>query len=321
MSKLVLVAVGGNALMRTGERSLAEHQFEHAVETASTVIALIKSGHRVVLTHGNGPQIGAALVRSEIAAAHAYRMPYDCCLAATQGEIGYVLQYAMWQMMQKEHLHVPIATLITQVRVDKDDPAFTHPTKPIGPYLTKEEAKRYRQELGWTMVEKPEGYRRVVPSPYPKEIIELDAIRACVDRGLVVIAGGGGGIPVFNDHDISKGVEAVIDKDLTSAILASQLGADVFAVATGEQFVYVDFGKPTQHSLRHLTYDQCANLFAEGQFPEGSMGPKIQAAMAYIKRGGKEAIITDATHLLRAIDGEAGTRIVASEQPVEFDWP
>ncbi len=321
MSKLVLVAVGGNALMRTGEPSLAEHQFEHAVETASTVVALIKSGHRVVLTHGNGPQIGAALVRSEIAAAHAYRMPYDCCLAATQGEIGYVLQYAMWQMMQREHLHVPIATLVTQVRVDKDDPAFTHPTKPIGPFLTKEEAERYRLELGWTMVEKPEGYRRVVPSPYPKEIIELDAIRACVDRGLVVIAGGGGGIPVFNDHDITKGVEAVIDKDLTSAILASQLGADVFAVATGEEFVYVDFGRPTQHSLRHLTYDQCASFLAEGQFPEGSMGPKIQAAMAYIERGGKEAIITDAAHLYRAINGEAGTHIVASVQPVEFDWP
>lgn len=321
MPKLVLVAVGGNALMRTGERALAEQQFVHAVETAATVVALIKSGHRVVLTHGNGPQIGAALVRSEIAAAHAYRMPYDCCLAATQGEIGYVLQYAMWQMMQKEHLHVPIATLVTQVRVDKGDPAFTHPTKPIGPYLTKEEAERYTHELGWTMVQKPEGFRRVVPSPYPKEIVELEAIRACVDRGLVVIAGGGGGIPVFNDHDISKGVEAVIDKDLTSAILASQLGADVFAVATGEEFVYIDYGKPAQHSAPYLTYDQCAKLSADGQFPEGSMGPKVQAAMAYIERGGKEAIITDADHLLRAIDGEGGTHIVASQQPVEFDWP
>ncbi|MEK9136141.1 MAG: carbamate kinase, partial [Bacteroidota bacterium] len=235
MSKLVLVAVGGNALMRTGERGLAEHQFEHALETASTVVELIKTGYRVVLTHGNGPQIGAALIRSEVSAAYAYRMPYDCCLAATQGEIGYVLQYAMWQMMQKERLHVPIATLITQVRVDKDDPAFTHPTKPIGPYLTKAEAERYEHELGWTMVEQPHGFRRVVPSPQPKELIELEAIRACVDRGLVVIAGGGGGIPVFNDHDISKGVEAVIDKDLTSAILASQLEADVLAIATGEE--------------------------------------------------------------------------------------
>jgi carbamate kinase len=321
MSKLVLVAVGGNALMRSGERGLAEHQFEHALETASTVVELIKTGYRVVLTHGNGPQIGAALIRSEVSAAHAYRMPYDCCLAATQGEIGYVLQYAMWQMMQKEQLHVPIATLITQVRVDKNDPAFAHPTKPIGPYLTKEEADRYQRDLRWAIVETPHGYRRVVPSPEPKEIIELDAIRACVDRGLVVIAGGGGGIPVFNDHDITKGVEAVIDKDLTSAVLASQLEADVLAIATGEEFVYADYGKPTQRTLSHLTIEECYRLLSEGQFPEGSMGPKIHAAMTYLERGGKEAIITDARHLLRAIEGNGGTRITMPEEIGILDWP
>jgi len=321
VSKLVLVAVGGNALMRAGERGLAEQQFEHALETAVTVVQLIKTGHRVVLTHGNGPQIGAALVRSEMSAAHAYRMPYDCCLAATQGEIGYVLQYALWQMMQKERLHIPIATLITQVRVEKSDPAFSHPTKPIGPYLTKEEAQRYEQELGWTMMQQRQGYRRVVPSPEPKEIVELEAIRACVDRGLVVIAGGGGGIPVFNDHDISKGVEAVIDKDLTSAILASQLEADVLAIATGEEYVYLNYGQPSQRAVSHLTYDECAKYSGEGQFPEGSMGPKIQAAMTYLLRGGKEAVITDARHLVPAIHGEAGTRITMTEQETLFDWP
>lgn len=321
MSKLVLVAIGGNALMRSGERGPAEHQFEHALETASNVVELIKNGYRVVLTHGNGPQIGAALIRSEVAADHAYRMPYDCCLAATQGEIGYVLQYAMWQMMQKEQLHIPIATLVTQVRVDKNDPAFTHPTKPIGPYLTKEEAEQYRCDLKWIVIETPHGYRRVVPSPEPKEIIELDAIRACVDRGLVVIAGGGGGIPVFNDHDISKGVEAVIDKDLTSAVLASQLEADVLAIATGEEFVYADYGKPTQRPLPHLTTDECSRLLSEGQFPEGSMGPKIHAAMIYLERGGKEAIITDAQHLLRAIGGNGGTRVTVAEEIGILDWP
>jgi carbamate kinase len=311
MPGLVLVAVGGNALMRTGERGLAEHQFEHALETAATIIQLLKRGHRVVLTHGNGPQIGAALVRSELSAAHAYRMPYDCCLAATQGEIGYVLQYALWQVMQKEGLRVPIATLVTQVRVDQDDPAFTHPTKPIGPFLTKEEAERYEFELGWMMVQFRQGYRRVVPSPKPKEIVELEAIRACVDRGLVVIAGGGGGIPVFNDHDISKGVEAVIDKDLTSAILASQLRADVFAVATGEEYVYIDYGKPTRRAASRLTLTECTQFLKDGQFPEGSMGPKVMAAMTYLERGGKDAIITDAEHLLSAIEGKGGTHIVA----------
>jgi carbamate kinase len=321
MSKLVLVAVGGNALMRPGEDGLAEQQFEHALETASTVVRLIKNGHRVVLTHGNGPQIGAALVRSEISAAHAYRMPYDCCLAATQGEIGYVLQYAMWQMMQKEGLHVPIATLITQVRVDKNDLAFSHPTKPIGPYLTKDEAERYQHELGWIMVQQRQGYRRVVPSPEPKEIIELEAIRACVDRGLVVIAGGGGGIPVFNDHDISKGVEAVIDKDLTSAILASQLEAEIFAIATGEEYVYIDYGKTTQRAVSRLSLDECARFLEEGQFPEGSMGPKVVAAMTYLQRGGKTAVITDAEHLLASIDGKAGTHIVSGEETDLVDWP
>ena len=311
MSKLVLVAVGGNALIRTGERGLAEPQFQHGLETASKIVELIKRGHRVVLTHGNGPQIGAALVRSELSAAHAYRLPYDCCLAATQGEIGYVLQYALWQTMQKERLHVPIATLVTQVRVDKKDPAFVHPTKPIGPFLAKDEAEQYEKELGWTMKLFPQGYRRVVPSPDPREIVELDAIRACVDRGLLVIAAGGGGIPVFNDHDITKGVEAVIDKDLTSAILASQLSADIFAIATGEAFVYVDYGKATQRPAPQLTLEECSRLLADGQFPEGSMGPKVLAAMTYLERGGKDAIITDAEHLLAAIEGKAGTHIVA----------
>jgi carbamate kinase len=223
--------------------------------------------------------------------------------------------------MQKEALHVPIATLVTQVRVDKHDPAFLHPTKPIGPFLTEEEADRYRRDLGWTMMETPQGYRRVVPSPEPQEIIELEAIRACVDRGLVVIAGGGGGIPVFNDHDISKGVEAVIDKDLTSAVLASQLDADVLAIATGEEFVYTDYGKPTQHRHTRLTTEECTRMLAEGQFPEGSMGPKIHAAMMYLERGGKDAVITDAAHLLEAIEGKGGTHITMPEEIGILDWP
>lgn len=321
MSRLVLVAVGGNALMRPGKEASAEQQFVYALDTASTIVTLLKHGYRVVLTHGNGPQIGAALVRSEVSAAHAYRMPYDCCLAATQGEIGYILQYALWQVMQREGLHIPVATLITQVRVDKNDPAFVHPTKPIGPFLTKEEAERYKKELGWTVVEQRQGFRRVVPSPMPQEIVELDAIKACVERGLIVIAGGGGGIPVFNDHEIAKGVEAVIDKDLTSAILASQLGADVLAIATGEEYVYVDYGKPTQRPVPHLSLEECGRMYDEGQFPAGSMGPKILAAMTYLERGGKDALITDAPHLLAAIEGKAGTHIASHEEAGVFDWP
>ena len=311
MSKLILVAVGGNALIRAGQKGTAQEQFENAVDTAMAIVSLIKAGHRVVLTHGNGPQVGAMLTRTEYAAAHAYRLPLDCCVAATQGEIGYVLQYAMWQAMQQEGLQVPVVSLVTQVLVESKDPAFQKPTKPIGPFYTREVAERYRDLFDWAIVEdSSRGYRRVVSSPEPKEIVELEAIRACVDRGLVVIAGGGGGIPVFNDHDLSKGVEAVIDKDHTSAILAWQLGADILAIATEVEKVCIDFKKPTQRQVDHLTVSECKAYMAAGQFPPGSMGPKIGAAMVFVERGGKEAIITNHEHLISAIEGQGGTRIV-----------
>jgi len=312
--KLVLVAVGGNALIREGQKGTAQEQFQNAVETANVVVKLIKGGHRVVLTHGNGPQVGAMLVRSELAAAHAYRMPLDCGVAATQGEIGYVLQYAMWQAMQVEGLSTPVVSLVTQVLVDADDPAFRKPTKPIGPFYTRDEARRYRDLFGWDFIEDPaRGFRRVVASPEPKGIVELEAIRACVDRGLVVIAGGGGGVPVFNDHDISKGVEAVIDKDHTSAILAWQLNADVFAIATDEEKVYLDYRKASQRGVDRLTPEECRAHLAAGQFPPGSMGPKISAALVFLELGGREAIITNAAHLIDAIGGKAGTHIVRTD--------
>lgn len=319
MSKLVLVAVGGNALIRGGQKGTAQEQFENAVETAAAVVRLIRAGYRVVLTHGNGPQVGAQLVRSESAAAYAYRLPLDCCVASTQGEVGYVLQYAMWQMMQAEGLNTPVVSLITQVLVDSRDPAFQHPAKPIGPSYSKEVAERYRDLLGWVIFEDPShGFRRVVPSPEPVAIIELDAIKACVDRGLVVIAAGGGGVPVFNDHDISKGVEAVIDKDHTSAILARQLEAEVFAIATDVDRVSLDFGKATQHPLDRLTITQCRQYLEEGQFPPGSMGPKITAAIKYLELGGRTVVITDHAHLLEALEGKAGTQILRDEEGDAF---
>ena len=311
MGKLILVAVGGNALIRSGQKGTAQEQFENAVETAQVIIRLIKAGHRVVLTHGNGPQVGAMLTRTELAAAHAYRLPVDCCVAATQGEIGYVLQYALWQAMQQEGLKVPVVSLITQVLVDATDPAFKTPTKPIGPFYTREVAERYRDLNDWVIAEdSSRGYRRVVASPEPKEIIELEAIRACVDRGLVVLAGGGGGIPVFNDHDLSKGVEAVIDKDHTSAILASQLHADLMVISTDVERVCLNYKKTSQRMLERMTVSDCRRYLAEGQFPPGSMGPKIHAAMVFVARGGTEAIITNHEHLLDAVHGRGGTHIV-----------
>ncbi len=314
MSKLILVAVGGNALIRADQDAKAELQFQNAIDTATTVVRLIKAGHRVVLTHGNGPQVGATLMRSERAAQHAYRMPLDVCVAATQGEIGYYLQYALWQMMQKMHVFVPVVSIITQVRVDRHDPAFQHHTKPIGPFYSKEIAEQYQQQLKWEMVADSHGYRRVVSSPEPKEIVELDAIRACVNRGLVVIAGGGGGIPVLNDHVTEKGVEAVIDKDLTSSLLATQLNADVFAIATEVEHVFVNYNTPTQRTLTALTGAECKKYFDEGQFPEGSMGPKVKAALLYLERGGRRAVITDIEHLYDAIEGRAGTHIVGAQE-------
>ena len=315
MSQLVLIAVGGNALIKAGQKGTAQEQFENAVDTAAIVVRLIKAGYRVVLTHGNGPQVGAALTRSELAAAHAYRLPLDCSVAATQGEIGYVLQYAMWQAMQQEGLETPVVSLVTQVLVDSNDPAFLKPTKPIGPFYTREVAERYRDLFGWAIAEdSSRGYRRVVPSPIPKAIVELEAIRACVDRGLVVIAAGGGGVPVFNDHDVSKGVEAVIDKDYTSAILASQIDADVFVNTTDVDRVCIDYKKPSQRALDQISVDECRTFLANGQFPAGSMGPKVSAALVYLERGGKSAVITNALHLFDAVQGKGGTRIFATHQ-------
>jgi carbamate kinase len=312
MSKLLLVAVGGNAIIRAGQKGTVQGQFENAASTAEAIVRLISAGHRVVVTHGNGPQVGAMLTRSELTAAHAYRLPLDCCVATTQGEIGYVLQYALWQAMQAQGLKTPVVSLITQVLVDRADPAFARPTKPIGPFYTKDVAERNRDLFGWTVVEDSRGgYRRVVPSPEPLEIIELEAIRACVDRGLVVIAAGGGGIPVFNDNDLSAGVEAVIDKDHTSAILASQLGADLFVIETDVDRVCLDFRTPEERPLDHLSLEEARRHLAEGQFPPGSMGPKIHACTVFLERGGAEAVITNRARLVDAVQGTGGTRLTA----------
>jgi carbamate kinase len=307
----LVVAIGGNALLGSRETVTAEDQFENALLTAGPLVELVTAGCDLVVTHGNGPQVGAALLRSELAAGQAYRLPYDCCVAATQGEIGYVLQYALWQRLQQIGLQTPVVTIVTQVRVDRHDPAFEHPTKPVGPVETKERARELQREHGFTFVElKDGGFRRVVPSPPPLEIVELSAIRACLDEGLVVIAAGGGGIPVFNDKDIAKGVEAVIDKDLTSSLLARQLGADLLVIVTAVERVCLDHGTARERPLDKLDALEAQRHLGDGQFPEGSMGPKIRAALLFLEGGGREAIITDAAHLVRAVEGRAGTHVV-----------
>ena len=313
MSRTALIAIGGNSLVRAGERGTVGEQLANAHATARSLAAMVKRGWRIVITHGNGPQVGAALLRSERAAGEVYTHPLDVCVATTQSEIGYLLQRAMEYELRQLDLTTPVLTVLTQVRVDADDPAFTNPTKPIGPFYSKEEAEGKKRALGWDIVEdSARGWRRVVPSPEPKEVFEQHIIRHLLDEGMIVIACGGGGIPVIEheDHRV-EGSEAVIDKDRASALLAAELGVDLFAISTDARQVYVDFKKPTQRGLNRVTADELQTFADEGQFPPGSMGPKVESAIRYLRNGGKEVIITSFEYLNAALDGKDGTHITA----------
>ncbi len=313
MSRTALIAIGGNSLVRAGERGTVGEQLANAHATARSLAAMVKRGWRIVITHGNGPQVGAALLRSERAAGEVYTHPLDVCVATTQSEIGYLLQRAMEYELRQLGLTTPVLTVLTQVRVDADDPAFTNPTKPIGPFYSKEEAEQKKRSLGWDVVEdSARGWRRVVPSPEPKEVFEQHIIRHLLDEGMIVIACGGGGIPVIEheDHRV-EGSEAVIDKDRASALLAAELGVDLFAISTDARQVYVDFKKPTQRGLDRVTVGELQTLADEGQFPPGSMGPKVESAIRYLRNGGKEVIITSFEYLNAALDGKDGTHITA----------
>ena len=312
MGKTALIAVGGNSLIRTGERGTIEDQLRNAHATAKCVVRMVERGWQIVITHGNGPQVGAALLRSERAAGEVYTHPLDVCVATTQSEIGYLLQRAMEYELRQIGLFTPVMTVLTQVRVDEADPAFTHPTKPIGPFYSPEVAQAKQRELGWKMVEDPgRGFRRVVPSPEPVEVFEQDIVRKILGLGMIVIAVGGGGIPVIEKENYRVlGSEAVIDKDRASALLAWGLGVDLFVISTEANQVFVDFKKPTQRGLREATVAEMQKFAAEGQFPPGSMGPKVESAIRYLQHGGKEVIITSYESLLDALDGHAGTRIV-----------
>ncbi len=314
MSRTALIAIGGNSLIRAGERGTIDEQLANAHATAGSLAAMVKRGWRIVITHGNGPQVGAALMRSERAAGEVYTHPLDVCVATTQSEIGYLLQRAMEYELRQIGLTTPVITVLTQVRVDADDPAFKNPTKPIGPFYSKEEAELKRRRMGWEIVEdSARGYRRVVPSPEPKEVFEQHIIRHLMDEGMIVIACGGGGIPVIEhkDHHV-EGSEAVIDKDRASALLAAKLGVDLFAISTDARHVYLDFKTPSQRPLDRVTADELQAYYDEGQFPPGSMGPKVESAIRYLRDGGKEVIITSFEYLADAIDGSDGTHIVSA---------
>lgn len=316
MSKTILIAVGGNSLIRAGEKGTVAEQLANARRTAIAVIGLIRDGHRLVITHGNGPQVGAALLRSERASDQVPGHTLDVCDATTQGEIGYLLQQSLSNELAAAGLCVPVVTVLTQCVVSRDDPAMQHPTKPIGPFYSRIEAEQRRRLFGWEIVEDAaRGYRRVVPSPEPIEIVELEAIRDLVQQGVLVIAVGGGGIPVERENGRLVGVEAVIDKDRASALLASRLGVDLFAISTDTDFVYLDYKTPAQHPLRQVTAAEIEAHHRDGHFPAGNMGPKVESVLRFLRNGGKAAVITSYDHLWEAVQGRAGTHILPDALP------
>jgi carbamate kinase len=309
--QLIVLAVGGNALITDAQHQSVEDQYLALLECCRHIVRLLEQGYRMVLTHGNGPQVGFILRRSELSRQELHPVPLDSCGADTQGAIGYQIQQAMYNCMRGWPKRLPVATIITQTLVDADDPAFRKPTKPIGTFMDESTAKDRKATEGWTIVEDAgRGFRRVVASPIPKEIIELEAIRDLIERDVVVVSTGGGGIPVIKTRDGElKGADAVIDKDLATALLAKNLKADVLIISTAVEKVAINFGKPNQKNLDRMTVAEAKRYIAEGHFAPGSMLPKIQAVVGFLEQGGQMAIITDPPNLARAMAGETGTRI------------
>jgi len=311
--KTAIVALGGNALLRGNQKGTIQEQIQNATDTLQHVVNLLDEGYNLVITHGNGPQVGNILMRND-AGEEKYgipQMPLDVCVADSQGGIGYMLEQVMLNVLRKKGIERPIATLVTQVEVDPQDPAFANPTKQVGKIYSKEEADRLAKEKGWIFKPSPKipgGWRRVVPSPKPKRIVNLPAIKDLIDKGYIVIAVGGGGVPVARRQDGTLyGVEAVIDKDRASSVLAADIKADAFYILTDVPYVYINFNTPEQKALEQLTVSQALKYMEQGAFGEGDMKPKIEACINYINSGGKMAIITEASKLY---DKSFGTKII-----------
>ncbi|HXF84910.1 MAG TPA: carbamate kinase [Anaerolineales bacterium] len=314
-NKLAVVAIGGNSLIKDEAHKTVEDQYQAAKETAYHIVDMIEAGWDVAIGHGNGPQVGFILRRSEIAAKveGMHEVPLEVCGADTQGAIGYALQQNLQNELRRRGIRKNAVTLVTQVAVDPNDPAFKNPTKPIGSFMDEAEAKRREKELGWTVVEDAgRGWRRVVPSPLPREVVELDSVLTLLKAGTVVITVGGGGIPVVREADGSlRGIAAVIDKDYASSLLARLIKADLFLISTAVEKVALNFGKPNQKWLDRMTLAEAKQYLAEGvHFAKGSMAPKIQAIIWFLENGGKQAIITNPENIGRALKGETGTWIV-----------
>jgi carbamate kinase len=311
-SNLCVLAIGGNSLIKDKTKIALWYQYEAVQETAVYLSDLIERGMNMVITHGNGPQVGFIYRRGELAVHELPLVPLDICGADTQGAIGYMIEKALLNQFRKRGMLKQILVVVTQTVVDRDDPSFAKPTKPIGSFMTQEEALAKQREKAWNVLEDAgRGFRRVVPSPFPKEILEVEAIRLLVQKGYVVIAAGGGGIPVMrNETGDLEGVEAVIDKDLGSSLLARNLGADTFIISTAVDEVYLNFGEANQKALRRATLSEIRQYLREGHFKPGSMKPKVESIIQFLEGGGEKGIITSPENLLKAVRGEAGTTII-----------
>lgn len=310
-TKLAVIAIGGNSLITDNAKRDMKYQWDAVRESCRHIAHMINAGWRVVITHGNGPQVGYILRRAEIASSEVHTVPLDIIGADTQGSIGYMLQQSLRNSLRLLGISQPVVSLVTQTLVDKYDPAFSKPSKPIGSFLTEQQAHQFEQE-GWTVVEDAgRGWRRVVASPQPLEIVELEVINMALQHDYIVIAAGGGGIPVVRtDSGELRGVYAVIDKDRASSLLAIGIGADLFVISTGVEKVALNFGKPDERLLDRMTLAEARRYMLEGHFAPGSMQPKIEAAISFLERGGPQALITNPENIERALRGETGTWIV-----------
>ncbi len=314
-SRIAVIAIGGNSLIKDAQHQTVEDQYQAAKETCFHIADMIEAGYEVIIGHGNGPQVGFILRRSEIAAKveGMHEVPLDVCGADTQGAIGYALQQNLQNELRRRKIEKPVATIVTQVLVDRADPAFKNPTKPIGSFMDQTEAKRRERELRWNVVEDAgRGWRRVVASPLPQQIMEIDAIKALIAAGVIVISTGGGGIPVVRNADGDlEGVAAVIDKDFGSGLLATNVGAELFVISTAVEKAALNFGKPDQKWLDKMTLAEAKAYLAEGKhFAKGSMAPKVQAIIRFLESGGKQALITNPENIGRALKGQTGTRVI-----------
>jgi carbamate kinase len=316
MSKLAVVAIGGNSLIKDEAHKSVPDQFDAVRETAAHIAEMIAQGWNVVVTHGNGPQVGFILLRSEYSRSVLHAVPLDSCGADTQGAIGYMIQQALHNEFLRRGIHRSCATVVTQVLVDSDDPAMQNPSKPIGSFYKEDDARVKMTQEGWSMVEDAgRGWRRVVPSPVPQEIIERDAIETLITNGFIVVAVGGGGIPVVRDSAGNlSGVEGVIDKDLASSLLASTLHADLLLISTAVEKASLYYKKPEQRDLDTITLSEAKRYYDEGHFAKGSMGPKVRAIINYLEQGGRAALITMPETIGKALAGQTGTWIIPDQQ-------